>query len=98
MVDRADLLGDAAGHLHAAGPLPQFYGLPGRDVGLQFGFKYRVCSAGPTIESRFFKYLTDIGKPGDPTAFQLAYNDQVSNVLDVTAPVLYSTVPRSRAG
>ena len=71
----------------------QLYGLPGRDVGLTFAFKYRVSYAGPSIDSRFFKYLTDIGKPGDLTAFQQMYNDQVHNVLDVTGPVLYVDAP-----
>jgi hypothetical protein len=72
---------------------PQFYGLPGRDVGLQFDFNYKVRFAGTALEGRFFKYLAGIGKPGDPTAFQLAYNDQVNNVLDVTGPVLYIDGP-----
>ena len=94
MVDRADLLGSLPATYTPLVRVPNYYyGLPGRDVGLKFSFKYRVYSAGPTIERRFFKYLTDIGKSGDPTAFQQAYNDQVNNVLDVTAPVLYCDGP-----
>lgn len=93
MIDRADLLGALPATYTPLVRQPQFYGLPGRDVGLKFSFKYRVFFAGPAIESRFFKYLTNAGTTGDPTVFQQAYNDQEANVLDVTGPVLYVDAP-----
>lgn len=72
---------------------PQFYGLPGRDMGLQYNFDYRVNFASATVANRFFDYLEQIGAPGDPTAFQLAYNDQANNILDVGDTVLYIDAP-----
>jgi len=52
----------------------QYYGLPGRNMGLKFGFTYRMTFAGPGLEGSFFKYLTAIGTPGgfrcEPSAAQ----------------------------
>ena len=70
-----------------------FYGLPGRNIGLQHNFDYRITFAGKDLTNRFFRYLRQIGTKGDPTAYQLMYNDQESNVLDVTGPVLYIDAP-----
>ena len=67
---------------------PAFYGVPSRDLGLHFDFTYNVKWANQGFEDDFFGYLGDIGVPGDPTTFQLLYNEQASNVLDVTGPVL----------
>jgi hypothetical protein len=72
---------------------PAFYGLPGRDMGLKFNFDYNVTFTDATFANNFFAYLGQIGTPGDPTAFQLMYNDQKKNVLDVTGPVLYIDAP-----
>jgi len=72
---------------------PQFYGLPGRDVGLNFNFDYKVTFTENSFANKFFNYLKQIGVPGDPTGFQLGYNDQVNNVLDVAGPVLYIDAP-----
>lgn len=72
---------------------PQFYGLSGREMGLQFNFDYRVTFAGRDLTNRFFRYLEEIGTTGDPTTFQTDYNDQENNVLDVTGPVLYIDAP-----
>jgi hypothetical protein len=72
---------------------PQFYGLPGRDMGLNFEFDYDVTFAGKDLTSRFFRYLKQIGTAGDPTSFQTDYNAQENNVLDVTGPVLYIDAP-----
>lgn len=72
---------------------PQFYGLPGRDMGLQYNFEYRVSFAGTGTTNKFFNYLKQIGTPNAPTVFQLAYNDQVNNVLDVADSVLYIDAP-----
>jgi hypothetical protein len=72
---------------------PRFYGLPGRDMGLQFHFNYKTFFTDDLFEKKFFSFLTQIGVPGDPTLFQLYYNDMETNVLDVTAPVLYIDAP-----
>jgi hypothetical protein len=72
---------------------PQFYGLPGREMGLQFNFDYRVTFAGRDQTNRFFRYLKQIGTTGELTDYQLLYNDQENNVLDVTSPVLYIDAP-----
>ncbi len=72
---------------------PQFYGLPGRDIGLNFKFDYKVTFANSNLTRKFFQYLGSIGTPGDPTLFQTAYNDMANNVLDVTGPVLYIDAP-----
>jgi hypothetical protein len=72
---------------------PRFYGLPGRDMGLQFHFNYKTYFTDASFEKKFFSYLTQIGVPGEPTSFQLGYNDMETNVLDVTAPVLYIDAP-----
>lgn len=72
---------------------PQFYGLPGRDMGLKFKFDYKVTYADRLLTNAFFSYLKKIGTPGDPTVFQTDYNDQETNVLDVTGPVLYIDAP-----
>lgn len=72
---------------------PLFYGVEGRDMGLEFNFKYQVIQTGQEFQDDFFAYLQGIGQAGDPTDYQLAYNDQNSNVLDVTGPVLYIDGP-----
>jgi hypothetical protein len=72
---------------------PLFYGLTGRDIGLRFNFDYTVSFTDKNLTNKFFDYLKQIGSPGDPTLFQLQYNDQKHNVLDVTGPVLYIDAP-----
>ena len=73
---------------------PLFYGLTGRDMGLNFTFDYKLTFAGASVSNRFFQFLNTIGTAGDPTVFQLDYNNQKHNVLDVTGPVLYIDAPR----
>jgi hypothetical protein len=75
----------------------QFYGLPGRDIGLKFNFDYNITFAENRFTNQFFDYLKQIGRPGDPTAYQLAYNDQEKNRQDVTGPVLYIDAPSVEA-
>lgn len=70
-----------------------FFGAEGRDLGLHFDFQYRVKFANAPFEEDFFSYLTEAGTPGDPTFFQQLYNEQETNVLDVTGPVLYIDGP-----
>ena len=72
---------------------PQFYGLQGRDMGLRFNFDYHTSFTGTPLENRFFRYLNNIGAPGDLTDYQAAYNDQEKNVLDVNDRVLYIDGP-----
>jgi hypothetical protein len=72
---------------------PLFYGTPGREMGLQFNFDYRVKFAGQDLTNRFFRYLEQIGTEGEPTDFQLMYNEQENNVLEVTSPVLHIDAP-----
>jgi hypothetical protein len=50
-IDQAALLGGLPATYTPVVRQPQFYGLPGRGVGLKFAFKYRVHFAGPSIES-----------------------------------------------
>jgi hypothetical protein len=76
---------------------PAFYGLSGRDMGLHFDFTYKTIFKNAAFESQFFNYLTSIGKPGNPTAYQNAYNAQATNLLDVTGPVLYIDGPSVEA-
>ena len=72
---------------------PAFYGVAGRDMGLQFDFKYNITWANNSFENDFFDYLGSIATPGPMTDFQALYNDQASNVLDVTDPVGYIDAP-----
>lgn len=68
---------------------PQFYGLQGRDLGLEFTFDYTVTRRNRRFEDQFFRHLAKIGTPGPPTVFQEAYNQQTRNLVDVTGPVLH---------
>jgi hypothetical protein len=72
---------------------PQFYGLNGRDLGLEYEFKYSLTRKSRQFEEQFFRFLTQTGVPGDPTVYMTRYNAQVKNVLDVTGPVLYIDGP-----
>jgi hypothetical protein len=67
---------------------PQFYGLDGRNMGLRYSFGYSITRASQGLTNRFFSYLASIGKPIEPTIYQLAYNDQDTNLIDVAGPVL----------
>lgn len=73
---------------------PQFYGLPGRDMGLQFNFTYNPIFTNQQFENRFFRFLRQQGYPGPLTLYQQAYNDQASNILDVSDEVLYIEATR----
>jgi hypothetical protein len=93
MIDRSDLLDELPSEYEPVVRYPQFYGLEGRDMGLEFTFDYDIDFAGQRTTNRFFRFLKRIGEPGDPTDFQLLYNDQVNNVQDVTGPVLHIDAP-----
>lgn len=68
---------------------PQFYGLNGRDLGLEYGLQYSVLRKGRRFESDFFQYLARIGTEGPRTVYQTFYNNQNTNVVDVPEKVLY---------
>lgn len=72
---------------------PQFYGLPGRDMGLRYDFDYDVSFAGNHFTNRFFNHLRQIGTRGGLTDYQTLYNQQENNVLRVKGPVLYIDAP-----
>jgi hypothetical protein len=67
---------------------PQFYGLNGRELGLEYSFKYSITHAKPHLANAFFAYLAGIGTPRAPTAYQVLYNNQTKNLVDVTGPIL----------
>jgi len=79
---------------------PQFYGLNGRDVGIEYEFKYSLTRKSRQFENRFFSFLRSAARPGspigfagNPTVYMTGYNDQASNLVDVTGPVLYIDAP-----
>ncbi len=73
---------------------PQFYGLNGRDLGLEYNFKYSIERRDAAFEQQFFTYLSRIGRPGPPTLYQQAYSQQDNAVLDIAGPILYLDAPR----
>src|SRR5688500_16427761 len=97
MIDREALRGQLPGTYEPVVRYPQFYGLPSRDMGLKYNFDYNFNFTENSFADRFFGYLQEIGVPGDPTDFQLMYNDQKKNVLDVTGPVLHIDAPSVEA-
>jgi hypothetical protein len=72
---------------------PLWYGLSGRDMGLEYRFDYELTYADAAFEEAFFGFLRGAGTSGEPTLFQTQYNDQLNNVLDVGGPVLYIDGP-----
>lgn len=96
-INRETLRGQLPGTYEPVVRYSQFYGLPGREMGLKFNFDYNVNFTENSFADKFFGYLKEIGTPGDPTDFQLMYNDQKKNVLDVTGPVLYIDAPSVEA-
>jgi hypothetical protein len=99
-INRSDLGGLLPATSKPVVRYPQFYGLNGRDMGLEYEFKYSLTRKSPQFENRFFNFLrgaadptSPIGFPGNPTVYMNAYNTQANNVLDVTGPVLYIDGP-----
>jgi hypothetical protein len=92
-IDERALLGSLPATYSPVVRYPQFYGLSGRDMGLEFRFKYRVVHKPRDFEDQFFSFLTHTGSEGPLTAFQNQYNQQKKNVLDVNGPVLYIDAP-----
>jgi len=73
---------------------PQFYGLDGRNLGLEYHFDYEIVHKSGSFADRFFAYLGRIATPGPVSFFQQLYNEQATNLVDVTGPVLYLDAPR----
>ena len=92
-VDQQTLLSELPATYAPVVRYPQFYGLPGRDMGLKYTFKYNVTYTSSNFADKFFKYVKSIGSAGNLTVFQQQYNDQSNNVRDVTGPVLYIDAP-----
>jgi hypothetical protein len=72
---------------------PQFYGLNGRDLGLQFDYSYAFIDTPKKFEDKVFSHLASVGKPSPLTTFQQQYNDQLTNIRNVTGPVLTIDAP-----
>jgi hypothetical protein len=72
---------------------PQFYGLTGRDMGLQYNFSYRYYFMNNLYSNGFFAYLRSIGVSKGRTYYQNAYNAMANNNLNVTNPVLNIDAP-----
>jgi hypothetical protein len=87
-VNENDLRGWLPGTYRPLVRYPQFYGLNGRDLGLEYSFTYSITRAKPNFANAFFAYLTSIGTARAPTAYQVLYNNQTKNLIDVTGPIL----------
>ena len=73
---------------------PQFYGLDGRDLGLEYKFDYEFVWKDQRFTDRFFRHLARIGEEAPRTFYQTEYNNQVLNVVDVPETVLFVDAPR----
>ena len=77
---------------------PRFYGLEGRDLGLDYEFEYSVERKTSGLHQAVLHLPEERGCAGPGARlYQEVYNDQASNVLDVTGPVLYIDAPAGRA-
>jgi hypothetical protein len=92
-IDRTDLAALLPATSTPAVRYPRFYGLNGRELGVEYEFKYSLTRKSPAFEDQFFSFLARTGVPGNPTAYMNQYNDQENNVLTVTGPVLYIDGP-----
>ncbi|MCB9649447.1 MAG: hypothetical protein H6730_23040 [Deltaproteobacteria bacterium] len=75
---------------------PEFYGI-NTDTGVEFTFEYDVEFASQRFTDDYFAYIASAGTDGPMTLFQQAYNDNETNVLDITGPVLYVDGPSAEA-
>ena len=60
-----------------------FYGLPS-DLGIGYTYDFEVTYTDAAFEDRFFGALSGLADPAPVTLYQQQYNDQKTNVLDVT--------------
>lgn len=65
---------------------PQFYGLSGRDMGLEYRFEYQIVHKRPHFTNHFFEYLASIGQEGPRTAYQTIYNAQTNKLPGIVVP------------
>jgi hypothetical protein len=66
---------------------PRFHGR-GRELGLEYRFRYDVARKGRRFSDALFGYLKKIGVREGRTLYQTLYNEQSRNVLDVSPSVL----------
>ncbi len=92
-VDEAALLHSLPRTYRPVVRYPRFYG-QGRDLGLQYRFRYGVERKGRRFADGLFAYLKAIGGRGARTLYQTLYNEQDRNVLDVAPSVLYVDGPQ----
>lgn len=62
----------------------QFYGLPGRDIGLTYTYKYNLIETNDQFENAFFGWLGQQGTVGEPTYFQQCYSGNAPPLDDGT--------------
>ncbi|MBI5933019.1 MAG: hypothetical protein HY867_04880 [Chloroflexi bacterium] len=72
---------------------PAFYGIEGRDMGLKYNFNYKYIFKSAAFNNKFFTFLKFKGTDRGLNFYQQAYNDQVNNIMNVTAPVLWIDAP-----
>ena len=63
-IDESALLAELPATYTPVVRFPRFYGLNGRDLGLQFRFKYNVVRKGRSFEDRFVAFLSETGTSG----------------------------------
>jgi hypothetical protein len=93
-VNEADLTSLLPASYRPVVRVPQFYGLDGRNMGLEYRFTYQIVRKNRSFADAFFRHLTHIGIDGPLTRYQQQYNEQAKNVRDVAGPVLYVSATR----
>jgi hypothetical protein len=68
---------------------PQYYGLPGRDMGLKYNFTYKYVFKDKAFADLLFGYMRSIGTISGRTPYQIAYNGMASNIINVGNKILY---------
>src|SRR5262245_27257797 len=71
---------------------PRFHGR-GRELGLEYRFRYDVARKGRRFDDALFAYLKKVGVREGRTLYQTLYNEQGRNVLDVSPSVLHVDGP-----
>ncbi|HEY7515895.1 MAG TPA: hypothetical protein VIC87_15510 [Vicinamibacteria bacterium] len=71
---------------------PRFHGR-GRELGLEYRFRYDVVRKGKRFADALFAHLKRIGTREGRTLYQTLYNEQRGNVLDVPPTVLHVDGP-----
>jgi hypothetical protein len=71
---------------------PRFHGR-GRELGLEYRFRYDVVRKGRGFTDALFAYVKRIGTRAGRTLYQTLYNEQQRNVLEVSPSVLHVDGP-----